>query len=177
MLVAHKLPVLVDTFHFHGILSVVGILIIQSGIFETQGLGLVVCQGNLCQFGDGGRNGRFLVVGRHIFAVAPYSSQGNVEMRIDGAYLFRIKRNHAVDGSEIQLSVGLLTGGGEVELVNRQSVGCGITVDIFRLWIDAAEPASGSYPDVVHFIFYDAFNGIRAQLLFAVRSDDASVAV
>ena len=98
-------------------------------------------------------------------------------MRIDGAYLFRIKRNHTVDGSEIQLSVGLLAGGGVVELVNRQSVGCGIAVDIFRLWIDAAEPASGSYPDVVHFIFYDAFNGIGAQLLFAVRSDDASVAV
>ena len=42
MLVAYKLPVLVDTFHFHRILSVVGILIIQAGIFETQGLGLFV---------------------------------------------------------------------------------------------------------------------------------------
>ena len=63
MLVAHKLPVLVDTFHFHGILSVVGILIIQSGIFETQGLGLVVCQGNLCQFGDGGGMDAFSLLG------------------------------------------------------------------------------------------------------------------
>ena len=63
MLVAYKLPVFVDTFHFHGILGVVGVLIIQSGIFETQGLGLVVCQGNLCQLGDGGRDGRLFIIG------------------------------------------------------------------------------------------------------------------
>ena len=56
MLVAYKLPVLVDTFHFHRILSVVGILIIQAGIFETQGLGLFVRQGDLCQFGEEGMN-------------------------------------------------------------------------------------------------------------------------
>ena len=53
MLVAYKLPILVDTFHFHRILSVVGILIIQAGIFETQGLGLFVRQGVSSEMEEG----------------------------------------------------------------------------------------------------------------------------
>ena len=98
-------------------------------------------------------------------------------MGIDGAYLFRIKRNHAVDGSEIQFSVRFLAGGGVVELVDGQSVGSGIPVYIFCLGIDTAESVSGSYPDITHFILNDTFNGVGTQLFFAVKSDDAAVAV
>ena len=177
MLVAYKLPVLVDTSHFHRILSVVGILIIQAGIFETQGLGLFVRQGDLCQFGDRGRDECFLIVGRHIFAVAPNGSQCNVETGIDGAYLFRVERNHTVDSSEIQFSVRLLAGGGVVELVDGQSVGRGISVNASCLGIDTTKSVSGTYPNITHLIFNDTFDGVGSQLFFTVKGDNATVAV
>ena len=91
--------------------------------------------------------------------------------------MFRIERNHAVDGSEIQFSVRLFAGGGVVKLIDRQSVGRGIPVDASRLGIDATESVSGTYPDITHFIFNDTFDGVGSQLFFAIRGDDAAVAV